>query len=254
MPAREPGDAPGAKPKKPLKMRVILDDAWELVRARKGRLAFGLFLMLINRLSGLVLPGTTKFLLDEVIGKHNQAMLKYLVLAAGGATLLQAITSFTLSQILGKAAQRSITDMRRVVQQHVSRLPVGYFDRTKAGALLSRVMNDAEGLRNLVGTGLVDVIGGMVTATLTGLVSGTSNYVMIVNGGGGIIGRNISFATSCSLPGGVCMPPDMAMAAPNDGGCKCALGGRGAAGGLGSIFFALVALALATRAASRRWR
>jgi len=166
MPAREPGDAPGAKPKKPLKMRVILADAWELVKARKGRLVLGLFLMLINRLSGLVLPGTTKFLLDEVIGKHDQGMLKYLVLAAGGATLLQAVTSFTLSQILGKAAQRSITDMRRVVQQHVSRLPVGYFDRTKAGALLSRVMNDAEGLRNLVGTGLVDAIGGMVTATL----------------------------------------------------------------------------------------
>jgi len=166
MPAREPGDAPGVKAKKPLKTRVILQDAWELVRARKGRLAFGLFLMLVNRLSGLVLPGTTKFLLDEVIGKHNRGMLTLLILAAGAATLLQAITSFTLSQVLGTAAQRSITEMRRAVQRHVSRLPVGYFDRTKAGALLSRVMNDAEGLRNLVGTGLVDAIGGIVTATL----------------------------------------------------------------------------------------
>jgi subfamily B ATP-binding cassette protein MsbA len=147
-------------------MRAVLDDAVELVRARKGRLAIGLVLMLINRLSGLVLPGTTKFLLDGVIGKHNRAMLLPLVLAAGTATLLQAITSFTLSQVLGKAAQRSITDLRRVVQRHVGRLPVGYFERTKSGALLSRVMNDAEGIRNLVGNGLVEVVGGLVTATL----------------------------------------------------------------------------------------
>jgi ABC-type multidrug transport system fused ATPase/permease subunit len=165
-PVRDPGDAPGSPPKKPLKLRVVLDDAMDLVRAHKGRLAFGLFLMLINRLSGLILPGTTKYLLDEVIGKHNRAVLLQLVLVAGTATLLQAITSFALSQVLGKAAQRSITGLRRVVQRHVGRLPVGYFDRTKSGALLSRVMNDAEGIRNLVGNGLVEVVGGLVTAVL----------------------------------------------------------------------------------------
>jgi ABC-type multidrug transport system fused ATPase/permease subunit len=165
-PVRDPGDAPGSAPKKPLKLRVVLDDAMDLVRAHKGRLAFGLLLMLINRLSGLILPGTTKYLLDEVIGKHNRAVLLQLVLAAGTATLLQAITSFALSQVLGKAAQRSITDLRRVVQRHVGRLPVGYFDRTKSGSLLSRVMNDAEGIRNLVGNGLVEVVGGLVTAVL----------------------------------------------------------------------------------------
>jgi subfamily B ATP-binding cassette protein MsbA len=165
-PVREPGDAPGAPPKKPLKLRVVLDDALDLVRAHKGRLSLGLLLMLINRLSGLVLPGTTKFLLDEVIGKHNRAMLMQIVLAAGAATLIQAITSFSLSQVLGKAAQRSITEMRRSVQRHVGRLPVGYFERTKSGALLSRVMNDAEGIRNLVGSGLVEVVGGLVTASL----------------------------------------------------------------------------------------
>ena len=153
-----------AKPKKPLKMRVVIDDALELVKARKGRLALGLVLMAINRLAGLVLPGTTKYLLDDVIGKHNQALLMQLVLAAGAATLLQAVTSFALSQVLGKAAQRSITEMRRDVQKHVSRLTVGYFEQTKAGSLLSRVMNDAEGIRNLVGTGLVEVVGGLVTA------------------------------------------------------------------------------------------
>jgi ABC-type multidrug transport system fused ATPase/permease subunit len=163
---RKPADTTSKDPKKPLKPRTILNDAVELVRARKGRLLLGLLLMAINRVSGLVLPGTTKYLLDDVIGKGNRALLMPIVLAAGAATLLQAVTSFSLSQILGKAAQRSITEMRRQVQEHVSRLSVSYFEQTKAGALLSRVMNDAEGIRNLVGTGLVEVAGGMVTAVL----------------------------------------------------------------------------------------
>jgi ABC-type multidrug transport system fused ATPase/permease subunit len=148
----------------PLKPRVVLADALELVRARKGRLALGLGLMAINRLCGLVLPYTTKFLLDDVIGKGHRELLMKLVLAAGAATLIQAVTSFALSQVLGKAAQRSITEMRRQVQRHVARLSVGYFEQTKAGSLLSRVMNDAEGIRNLVGSGLVEVVGGMITA------------------------------------------------------------------------------------------
>src|SRR4051812_30332503 len=163
---RRPVEIPEARRKTPLKPRTILNDAIDLVRARKGRLALGLLLMGINRAAGLVLPGTTKFLLDEVIGKHNRGMLSLLVMAAGIATFVQALTSFALSQIVGKAAQRSITEMRREVQQHVGRLTVGYFEQTKAGSLLSRVMNDAEGIRNLVGTGLIEVVGGMVQATL----------------------------------------------------------------------------------------
>jgi ABC-type multidrug transport system fused ATPase/permease subunit len=162
--AQAPPAAADAKPKKPLKLRTVLDDALDLVRARKGRLLLGLGLMAINRLCGLVLPYTTKFLLDDVIGKGHREMLAKLIMVAGGATLIQAITSFSLSQVLGKAAQRSITEMRRGVQKHVGRLTVGYFEQTKAGALLSRVMNDAEGIRNLVGTGLVEVVGGIVTA------------------------------------------------------------------------------------------
>jgi ABC-type multidrug transport system fused ATPase/permease subunit len=154
------------RPKKPLKPRTILNDAIDLVRARKGRLAFGLLLMGINRAAGLILPGTAKFLLDDVIGKGNRGMLSILVMVAGAATLVQALTSFALSQVVGKAAQRSITEMRREVQQHVGRLTVGYFEQTKAGSLLSRVMNDAEGIRNLVGTGLIEVVGGMVQAVL----------------------------------------------------------------------------------------
>jgi subfamily B ATP-binding cassette protein MsbA len=163
-PVRDPGEAPGAPPKKPLSLRIVLGDAADLVKAHKARLALGLGLMAINRLCGLVLPGTTKYLLDDVIGKGNREMLTLLIFAAAAATLLQALTGFALSQVLGKAAQRSITEMRRTVQRHVSRLPVRYFEQTKTGALLSRVMNDAEGLRNLVGSGLVEVIGGMVTA------------------------------------------------------------------------------------------
>ncbi|HWM92566.1 MAG TPA: ABC transporter ATP-binding protein [Thermoanaerobaculia bacterium] len=160
------GSGDKKKAKKPLSFRAILPDAAELVRARKGRLALGLGLMLINRICGLVLPGTTKFLLDEVIGKGDREMLTRILFAAGAATLIQGITSFALSQVLGKAAQRSITEMRRTVQRHVGRLSVGYFEQTKSGALLSRVMNDAEGVRNLVGTGLVELVGGGVTAVL----------------------------------------------------------------------------------------
>jgi subfamily B ATP-binding cassette protein MsbA len=150
--------------KKSPPLSIILQDARDLVSARKGRLAAGLGLLLVNRLAGLVLPGTTKFLLDEVIGKGHRELLGKLVLAAGGATLVQAVTSFALSQLLGKAAQRSITELRRRVQRHVGRLSVSYFDQTKVGSLLSRVMTDAEGIRNLVGTGLVEVLGGLITA------------------------------------------------------------------------------------------
>jgi ABC-type multidrug transport system fused ATPase/permease subunit len=152
------------KKKKSLNTRAVLRDAGDLIRARKGRLALGLGLMAINRLCALVLPYTSKYLIDEVIGNKNREMLLQLILYAGAATLVQAVTSFSLAQVLGKAAQRSITEMRREVQRHVGRLSVGYFEQTKSGSLLSRVMNDAEGIRNLVGTGLVEMVGGLVTA------------------------------------------------------------------------------------------
>ena len=150
--------------KKSLPLSVLLRDAGELIRARRGRLALGFSLLVVSRLAGLVLPGLTKILLDDVIGKHRWDLLKLLVLAAAGATLIQAIAGFSLSQVLGKAAQRSITEMRRSVQEHVGRLQVAFFDQTKTGVLLSRVMTDAEGIRNLVGTGLVELAGGLLTA------------------------------------------------------------------------------------------
>ena len=152
--------------KKKLAFRVIARDAMELVHARRGRLMLGFGLLLISKLCGLVLPGTTKVLLDDVIGKHRTELLPRIILLAGGATLIQAVTGFALSQVLGKAAQRSITEMRRSVQEHVGRLQIAFFDQTKTGVLLSRVMTDAEGIRNLVGTGLVELAGGIVTALL----------------------------------------------------------------------------------------
>src|SRR6266704_2372875 len=154
-------DAPTRPPKK-----TITPGAWQearaLIYAHRGRLAVGLALMLVNRLAGLVLPSSSKWVIDRVINQHHPELLLPLALAAGGATLVQAITGFGLSQILGVAAQRAITDMRRTVQAYVLRLPISYFDSTKSGILISRIMNDAEGIRNLVGTGLVQLVGGLV--------------------------------------------------------------------------------------------
>src|SRR5271169_1059521 len=148
------GAETGDKKKKSPPLKVVLRDALDLVSARRGRLALGLALLLVNRVSGLVLPGTTRWLLDDVIGHGRRDLLPLLLAAAAAATLVQAVTSFSLAQLLGKAAQRSITELRREVQRHVSKLPISYFDQTKTGVLLSRVMTDAEGIRNLVGTGL----------------------------------------------------------------------------------------------------
>jgi ABC-type multidrug transport system fused ATPase/permease subunit len=157
-------------PAVPPKKKVDYSNAWQearvLIVARRGRLALGLGLMLINRIAGMVLPATSKYLIDDVIGRHRADLLVPLALAAGGATLVQAITSFSLSQVLGVAAQKAITDMRRRVEAHVARLPVRYFDSTKSGVLISRIMTDAEGIRNLVGNGLVQLVGSVVTAVL----------------------------------------------------------------------------------------
>lgn len=141
-------------------------DARELIWAHRYRLALGMVLMILNRLVGLVLPASSKYLIDNVILKHQSGLLLPLALVAGAATLVQAFTSFSLSQVLGVAAQRAITEMRKSVQQHVARLPVRYFDSTQTGILISRIMTDAEGIRNLVGTGLVQLVGSLVTAAL----------------------------------------------------------------------------------------
>ncbi len=148
------------------RLRALLPDVWELVRPRRALLAFGMVLMAINRVSGLVLPFFTKILIDDIIGKRHYYLLQKLILAVVGATLIQGITSFALTQLLSKAAQRLIAELRRKVQQHVGRLPVSYYDVNKSGVLVSRIMSDVEGVRNLIGTGLVEFAGGLLTAVL----------------------------------------------------------------------------------------
>jgi ATP-binding cassette, subfamily B, putative efflux pump len=152
------------------KRKLNVTNAWaearELVWAHRSRLALGLLLMLVNRLAGLVLPTTSKFLIDDVIGRGRADLLVPLAFAAAGATLVDAATSFALSQVLGVAAQRAIANMRMSMQRHITRLPTSYFDSTQTGVLISRVMNDADGIRNLVGSGLVQMIGGVITAVI----------------------------------------------------------------------------------------
>ena len=138
----------------------------------------GMLLMIINRVVGLVLPASSKYLIDDVVLKQRSDLLVPLALAAGAATIVQALTSFTLSQVLGVAAQRAITEMRKRVQEHVARLPIRYFDSTQTGILISRIMNDAEGIRNLVGTGLVQLIGGLVSAAIALVVLFYLNWLL----------------------------------------------------------------------------
>jgi ABC-type multidrug transport system fused ATPase/permease subunit len=141
-----------------------LPDVWALIKPRRGLLALGFVLMAVNRVSGLVLPASTKYFVDNVIGKRQIQLLTPIVLAVLAATILQGLTSFTLTQLLSKSAQKMITELRRQVQAHIGRLPVSFYDANKTGVLVSRIMSDVEGVRNLIGTGLVEFVGGLMTA------------------------------------------------------------------------------------------
>jgi ABC-type multidrug transport system fused ATPase/permease subunit len=159
-----------ATPEKPVKKKVTFSLAWrearDLIWRYRGRLAVGFAIMLVGRLAGLVLPASSKILIDRVLKGGETRLLTPLAGAVLVATLVQAATSFALVRVLGIAAQRAITDLRREVEAHVLRLPIRFFDSTQTGILLSRVMNDAEGIRNLVGTGLVQLVGGLITAAI----------------------------------------------------------------------------------------
>lgn len=161
-----PEEQKAEKKKKPFATSEAWREAKALVVAHRWRLVLGGVLMLVNRSVGLVLPTSSKWLVDEVIGKRNGALIPWIALAAAGATIIQAATTFTLSQLLGVAAQRAITDMRKRVMAKIAHLPVRYFDSTQTGKLIARIMNDAEGIRNLVGTGLVQLTGSVVTAII----------------------------------------------------------------------------------------
>ncbi len=150
------------------KKKVNYSSAWaearKIIWDARWRLALGGVLLLISRLASMVLPASTKYLGDEVFAKQNYSLLKWIALVIGVSALVQGITGFALSQILGVAAQRAITEMRKRVQTHIERLPISYFDSTQTGQLISRIMNDADGIRNLVGTGIGQLVGSFVTA------------------------------------------------------------------------------------------
>jgi ABC-type multidrug transport system fused ATPase/permease subunit len=178
MPGLGSGDRPRRSSEGPIpsgkKRQPTLRDVWpqlrELVLPRRKILAVGFLLMIVNRLSGLVLPISTRYLIDNVVGKKQMDLLTPLVLGILGATLIQGVTSFSLTQILSKAGQRLIAELRQKVQRHIGLLPVAYYDTNKSGVLVSRIMNDVEGVRNLIGTGLVDFVGGIITALIAFVV------------------------------------------------------------------------------------
>lgn len=164
--ATEDSQSPKSKESKRKRLWKVMPEVWALMRPRRGILALGFVLIAINRSAGLVLPASTKYLIDNVFLKHQVQILTPLVGLVLLATLVQGLTSFTLTQLLSKSAQRLITDMRRKVQAHIGRLPVAFYDANKTGALVSRIMSDVEGVRNLVGTGLVELAGGLMTAVI----------------------------------------------------------------------------------------
>jgi subfamily B ATP-binding cassette protein MsbA len=152
--------------KKPPSLKAIWPDLREMILPRRGLLAFSFLLMVINRVSGLVLPLSTKYMIDNVMTRHQVQLLTPIVMAIVGATLIQGVTSFSLTQLLSKTGQRLIAELRRKVQRHIGLLNVAYYDANKSGMLVSRIMNDVEGVRNLIGTGLVDFVGGLMMAVI----------------------------------------------------------------------------------------
>ena len=161
----------GTDPNDLKKRRVPLKTAWqearELIWTHRRRLGLGLLLLAINRSAALIAPFAPKFLIDDIIGQQREDLLVPLALAVAAATAVQGACAFALARVLGVAAQRAIMDMRKRVMAHIERLPVNYFDATQTGQLISRIMTDADGIRNLVGNGLVQFIGGIVTAAIS---------------------------------------------------------------------------------------
>jgi len=148
------------------RFRELWPDIREMARPRWKVLALGFALMLISKVCGLVLPTSSKYLIDNVIGKHQMALLGPLVLAVLAATIIQGVTGFAITQLVSKAGQRLIAELRAKVQSHIGRLPVAYYDANKTGTLVARIMTDVDGIRNLLGTGLIEFFGGILTAVL----------------------------------------------------------------------------------------
>lgn len=158
---------PADPKKKNFSLRAVWPEVSALVRPRRGMLTLGLALVLVRSVTGLVLPLSPMFLIDRIITPKRPDLLPLLVLGLLGATAVQAVTSYVLTQLLSMEGQRAIAELRAKVQAHVGRLPVAFYDTNKTGTLVSRIMSDVEGVRNLVGTGFVEFIGGLVTSAVS---------------------------------------------------------------------------------------
>jgi len=145
-------------------LKKVLPEVWKLIKPRRLLLAGSFLLMVINRASGLILPASTKPLIDKVMYGKNLTLLPWIVGAVLLATVVQGITSYTLTQLLSKEGQRLIAELRMKVQAHIGRLPVAFYDANRTGTLVARIMTDVEGVRNLIGTGVIDFFGGILTA------------------------------------------------------------------------------------------
>src|SRR5437879_5264564 len=200
---RSMADEPEAKTDKKAEKKKLawksLPEAWALLKPRRAILAIGFVLIVINRIVGFAVPAASKFVFDNVIEKHQTNLLVPIVLAVVAATIIQGITSFTLTQLFSKSAQRLITELRKQVQAHIGRLPVSFYDAHKTGALVSRIMSDVEGVRNLVGTGLVELAGGMLTALIALVIMVKISSIMTISAFAVLLifgfGINKAFAT-----------------------------------------------------------
>ncbi|HEX4749390.1 MAG TPA: ABC transporter ATP-binding protein [Bryobacteraceae bacterium] len=158
------------KPSQSERLKALLPEVWALMKPRRGLLLAGAALMIVNRVCGLALPISSKYLIDNVMRRHQFNLLLPIVLGVVTATMIQAITSFSLTQLLSKAGQRLIYEMRIRIQEHIGKLPVSFYDANKTGTLVSRIMSDVEGVRNLIGTGLVELTGGLLTAVISSVL------------------------------------------------------------------------------------
>jgi ABC-type multidrug transport system fused ATPase/permease subunit len=155
-------DLTASRPKP--KLKKVLPEVWKLIKPRRALLAGSFLLMVVNRFCSFALPISSRYLINNVMYKHQLNLLPYIIGAVATATFLQGITSYSLTQLLSTEGQRLISDLRMQVQQHIGRLPVAFYDANRTGTLVARIMTDVEGVRNLVGTGLLDFAGGILTA------------------------------------------------------------------------------------------
>jgi subfamily B ATP-binding cassette protein MsbA len=171
---------PVNKPGGSERLKTLLPEVWALMKPRRYLLLAGAALMIVNRVCGLALPVSSKYLIDNVMRKGQLALLAPIVFAVVGATIIQGVTSFWLTQLLSKSGQRLIYEMRVRIQEHIGRLPVSFYDSNKTGTLVSRIMSDVEGVRNLIGTGLVELVGGLLTAVISTVLLFRTSATMTV--------------------------------------------------------------------------